>query len=266
MQVIDRVLAKDPVERFSDAAEFAFALRRAVPGFDLTSPLPLPLAPPVPVPVDVAPDKMSDPVMSECQNDDDDRTVVLTDDGADGVPVHPLIEAEWLEAVDAYLHGLYGALGRMELRRACESASSKKELLMAVVQDVAVREEAFIRFLADESGTLPSSTSTEGFAGAPAGEEQATEETAVTPPVTEPPPPAPMPKEERSEPLSDDSVALATAALTDVLGPVAQPLVRRASLRARDFASFVSLCETFIHHQGDLERFRRILATSSHRL
>ncbi|MCH4092644.1 serine/threonine-protein kinase [Acetobacter sp.] len=266
VRVVERVLAKDPADRFSEAAEFAFALRRAVPGFDLTSPLPLPVSPPEPVPV-ATPEKRvetsvpSTPSVPEPQ-EEDDRTIIVTDDGDLGVPEHPSIEPEWMESVDTYLQGLYGPLARVELRNACKNVSTKGELLASLVSDVTVREQLFARFLTDDSSKGETSVIERPIV-TPSEERKADHAAPIPAPVPPPQEPEPEPQEPQSRALTDDDVSVVGAALADVLGPVAQPLIRRASLRARDFASFVSLCETFIHHQGDLERFRRILATSS---
>ncbi|AQS83497.1 MAG: protein kinase [Acetobacter aceti] len=275
VRTIERILAKNPDERFSDAAEFAFALRRAVPGFDLTSPLPVPHLPQQHAsqsPAEQPAGQSAPVVVSVPQDEEDDRTIIVMADEEMGLPVHPSISQDWLAEVDAYLQELYGPLGRMELRRACEEAVTKKELLAAVVQDSVVREQVFTRFLTiDDAAEVDEETH-----GAQKHPEPVAEAVPVASPVTSAskekkvenvatiptPPPVEGKEEPASRSLTDADIAAVGTVLTDVLGPVAQPLIRRASLRARDFAGFVSLCETFIHHQGDLERFRRALAAS----
>ena len=289
---LSRILAKDPNDRFSSAREFSDVLRRATPQFDLSFPLPLPQqqihsAPEQTVSDDTAENTSDHKEISENDaslvpddNDDDydgDATVIIA--AEDNLPPlsHPVAETEWLNALEGHLLNLYGPASRQSLRKACEQAETKEEILALVLKNKRRKKDLLALFLPAQPineqaiHSEENETSTENIVELQnTAEETLLPQTEIIPEHQNNQHPEELSYEEPSyiqqeedPPLTDEDIIQVSAALSDVLGPVATPVLRRASLRAKNYPSFVALCETYIKHQGDQERFRNLLAATT---
>ena len=89
--------------------------------------------------------------------------------------------------------------------------------------------------------------------GPPPPVESPAADMAVVVPVI---PAAPQPRQQ----LTEEDIQRITAALAQVIGPIAPQVVRRAVVRAHDRASLATLCEAFVPKDAERVRFRALLA------
>jgi len=222
--VIDRALAKQPEDRFDDAADMASALRW------------------LGQPAAGAPGSMA-------AMDDDPATVILptkrrsvtaSRSGTGTGSLLQSLDTSSLSTLERQLADHIGPMAGYQLRRALLDARSTEEFcqLVTALLPPDSRQQSLVR---DALRAMTSNGAPGSGGGIPAAGFA---------------PPAP-------EPITAEFTRAVTDALMRVMGPIAPRLVTRAGLRASTREDLVRLCAEMIEHPGEQKQFRSLMSKLS---